>query len=123
MKRGRNKGIRMKSTKGLDELIVLIRGAGEVASGVGHRLRHRRNGRLVEHVVHVPAGPGYRRQVQQVGLVEVHAPQLGDVLPLSGGEVVQTPHALAPLQQGPRQGRSDEAGSAGDQVRGHSLKQ
>jgi len=32
------KGIQTKSKKGMGELIVLIRGAGEVASGVAHRL-------------------------------------------------------------------------------------
>jgi xanthine dehydrogenase accessory factor len=32
------KGIQIKSKKGLDELIVLIRGGGEIASGVAHRL-------------------------------------------------------------------------------------
>jgi xanthine dehydrogenase accessory factor len=32
------KGIHAKSEKGIDEVIVLIRGAGEMASGVAHRL-------------------------------------------------------------------------------------
>ena len=32
------KGIQAKSEKGIDEVIVLIRGAGEMASGVAHRL-------------------------------------------------------------------------------------
>jgi xanthine dehydrogenase accessory factor len=34
------KGIQMNSKKGMDRLVVLIRGAGEMASGVAHRLRH-----------------------------------------------------------------------------------
>jgi xanthine dehydrogenase accessory factor len=34
----RKKRIQMKQKKGMDELIVLIRGGGEVASGVAHRL-------------------------------------------------------------------------------------
>lgn len=33
------KGIQVKSKKSMDELIVLIRGAGEIASGVAHRLQ------------------------------------------------------------------------------------
>ncbi len=33
------KGIQMNSKKGMDRLVVLIRGAGEIASGVAHRLR------------------------------------------------------------------------------------
>jgi xanthine dehydrogenase accessory factor len=33
------KGIQMKSKKSMDELVVLIRGAGEIASGVAHRLQ------------------------------------------------------------------------------------
>ena len=32
------KGIQVKSKKSMDELVVLIRGAGEMASGVAHRL-------------------------------------------------------------------------------------
>jgi xanthine dehydrogenase accessory factor len=32
------KGIQTKLDKGIDEVIVLIRGAGEMASGVAHRL-------------------------------------------------------------------------------------
>jgi xanthine dehydrogenase accessory factor len=35
----REKGIQMKSKKSMDELVVLIRGAGEIASGVAHRLQ------------------------------------------------------------------------------------
>jgi xanthine dehydrogenase accessory factor len=33
------KGIQVKSKKNIDELVVLIRGAGEIASGVAHRLQ------------------------------------------------------------------------------------
>lgn len=33
------KGIQVKSKKSMDELVVLIRGAGEIASGVAHRLQ------------------------------------------------------------------------------------
>ncbi|MGB7572727.1 MAG: selenium-dependent molybdenum cofactor biosynthesis protein YqeB [Thermodesulfobacteriota bacterium] len=33
------KGIQVKSKKSVDELVVLIRGAGEIASGVAHRLQ------------------------------------------------------------------------------------
>src|SRR4030065_2729820 len=32
------KGIQAKSDKGIDEVVILIRGAGEMASGVAHRL-------------------------------------------------------------------------------------
>jgi xanthine dehydrogenase accessory factor len=32
------KGIQTKSNKGIDEVVILIRGAGEMASGVAHRL-------------------------------------------------------------------------------------
>jgi xanthine dehydrogenase accessory factor len=35
---GMKKGIQMKSKKSMDELVVLVRGAGEIASGVAHRL-------------------------------------------------------------------------------------
>ena len=38
MREKMKKGIQTKSKKGMGELIVLIRGAGEVASGVAHRL-------------------------------------------------------------------------------------
>jgi len=33
------KGVQMKSKKSMDQLVVLIRGAGEIASGVAHRLQ------------------------------------------------------------------------------------
>jgi xanthine dehydrogenase accessory factor len=33
------KGIQVKSKKSVDELVILIRGAGEIASGVAHRLQ------------------------------------------------------------------------------------
>jgi xanthine dehydrogenase accessory factor len=33
-----NKGIQIRGDKGIEELVVLIRGAGEMASGVAHRL-------------------------------------------------------------------------------------
>jgi len=38
VKRGKKNEVQMKQKKGMDELIVLIRGGGEVASGVAHRL-------------------------------------------------------------------------------------
>jgi xanthine dehydrogenase accessory factor len=34
------KGIQAKSEKGINEVVLLIRGAGEMASGVAHRLHH-----------------------------------------------------------------------------------
>ncbi len=50
----------MKSRKGIDELIVLVRGAGEIASGVGHRL-HRSHFKIC--MTEIPHPLAVRREV------------------------------------------------------------
>ncbi|HUL29589.1 MAG TPA: selenium-dependent molybdenum cofactor biosynthesis protein YqeB, partial [Thermodesulfobacteriota bacterium] len=50
----------MKSRKGMDELVVMIRGAGEIASGVGHRL-HRSHFKVC--MTEIPRPLAVRREV------------------------------------------------------------
>src|SRR5262249_61821772 len=45
--------------------------------------------------------------------------EAGEVLPAAGREVVEDAHALAPFDEGAREVRADEAGSAGDEVGRH----
>jgi len=54
------KGIQTKSDKGIDEVIVLIRGAGEMASGVAHRL-HRSHFNVC--MLEIPYPIAVRREV------------------------------------------------------------
>jgi len=54
------KGIQTKSDKGMDEVIVLIRGAGEMASGVAHRL-HRSHFNVC--MLEIPHPIAVRREV------------------------------------------------------------
>jgi len=54
------KGIQTKSDKGIDEVIVLIRGAGEMASGVAHRL-HRSHFNVC--MLEIPHPIAVRREV------------------------------------------------------------
>ena len=54
------KGIQTKSDKGMDEVIVLIRGAGEMASGVAHRL-HRSHFNVC--MLEIPYPIAVRREV------------------------------------------------------------
>jgi xanthine dehydrogenase accessory factor len=54
------KGIQTKSDKGMDEVIVLIRGAGEMASGVTHRL-HRSHFNVC--MLEIPHPIAVRREV------------------------------------------------------------
>jgi len=54
------KGIKTKSDKGMDEVIVLIRGAGEMASGVAHRL-HRSHFNVC--MLEIPHPIAVRREV------------------------------------------------------------
>jgi xanthine dehydrogenase accessory factor len=54
------KGIQMKSKKSMDELIVLIRGAGEMASGVTHRL-HQSHFKIC--MIEIPHPLAVRREV------------------------------------------------------------
>jgi xanthine dehydrogenase accessory factor len=54
------KGIQTKSEKGINELVILIRGAGEMASGVAHRL-HRSHFRVC--MLEVPHPIAVRREV------------------------------------------------------------
>jgi xanthine dehydrogenase accessory factor len=54
------KGIQTKSDKGMDEVIVLIRGAGEMASGVAHRL-HRSHFKVC--MIEIPHPIAVRREV------------------------------------------------------------
>jgi xanthine dehydrogenase accessory factor len=54
------KGIQMKSKKGMDELILLIRGSGEIASAVAHRL-HRSHFKIC--MTEIPHPLAVRREV------------------------------------------------------------
>jgi xanthine dehydrogenase accessory factor len=54
------KGIQAKSEKGIDEVVVLIRGAGEMASGVAHRL-HRSHFNIC--MLEIPHPIAVRREV------------------------------------------------------------
>jgi len=54
------KGIQAKSEKGVDEVVVLIRGAGEMASGVAHRL-HRSHFNVC--MLEIPHPIAVRREV------------------------------------------------------------
>jgi xanthine dehydrogenase accessory factor len=54
------KGIQMKSKKSMDELVVLIRGAGEMASGVTHRL-HQSHFKIC--MIEIPHPLAVRREV------------------------------------------------------------
>src|SRR5512137_2177165 len=54
------KGIQTKLDKGMDEVIVLIRGAGEMASGVAHRL-HRSHFNVC--MLEIPYPIAVRREV------------------------------------------------------------
>ena len=60
MKERMKKGIQTKSKKSMGELIVLIRGAGEVASGVAHRL-HRSHFKIC--LTEIPYPMAVRREV------------------------------------------------------------
>jgi xanthine dehydrogenase accessory factor len=57
---GMKKEIRIKSKKGMDELVILVRGAGEIASGVGHRL-HRSHFKIC--MTEIPHPLAVRREV------------------------------------------------------------
>jgi xanthine dehydrogenase accessory factor len=54
------KGIQMRSNKSMDEIVVLVRGAGEIASGVAHRL-HRSHFRIC--MTEIPRPLAVRREV------------------------------------------------------------
>lgn len=57
---GMKKGIQMRSNKSMDEIVVLVRGAGEIASGVAHRL-HRSHFRIC--MTEIPYPLAVRREV------------------------------------------------------------
>ena len=83
----------------------------------GDRSRHRRDGRLVQHVVH--AG---RRRVRDVRLGQVALDELDpaghrrEILPVPRDEAVDHADALAPANQFLHQMRTDEPRAAGHQI-------
>ena len=83
-------------------------------------LRHRRNRRLVQHVVGAGDGALGEVEVRDVALDELGARL--DVAQVAGGQVVDDADALAAGEQGLGEVGADEAGSAGDDVQGHGVR-
>jgi hypothetical protein len=92
--------------------------------GIGQRARHRRDGRLVKNQLDAAERAGQRAVVANVGLHQLDVLRhLGQVLALTGEEIVDHAHAVAAGEQRARQRRPDEPGAAGDETRcGHGEK-
>jgi hypothetical protein len=68
----------------------------------------------MEHHLDAVDGPCHRLGVLDRRLDELDVETV-DVLASPGGEVVDDPHVISALEQGPSDVRSDETGSAGDE--------
>ena len=75
----------------------------------------------MQHVVH-PLDCTYTYgEVGQVPLEELHGGQVRQVTTFAGREVVDDPDDVSAADQLLSKVRADEAGAAGDQIRGHRL--
>ncbi len=89
-------------------------------TGSSTTARHRRNGRLVQHVVHAGNGLRGKRQIGEIAFEELGGLDDVEVGALAGDEAVGDADAVPAPQQFLREVRADEAGAAGDEIRvGH----
>src|SRR5579871_5689577 len=88
----------------------LVGGMG--SQGIRERTTYRSEWRQVEHVV-----PPLHRRTHLLPVADVALDELDGqafyVLTPAGGQVIQHPHVMAPMQQAAGQVGADEAGAAG----------
>src|SRR5690348_8943430 len=88
---------------------------------IGHGLRNRRDRRFVKNAIDAAANFHDAIVFVDVDVVKVYlAQQSVEILALSGLEIIDRANAFAALEQRADQGRPDEAGRAGDEIRGHT---
>ena len=80
------------------------------------RARHRRNRRLVQHVVDARDGASRDVEVGEVALEELDARDVREVAALAGDQAVDDADALAAADELFREVGADEAGAAGDEI-------
>ncbi len=84
-----------------------------------HRARHRRQRRLVQHVVHSGDHLARKLEVRDIALEKLHGRQVVEVASLAGDERIGHAHLMTAPHQFFRQVRTDESSAAGDEVLSH----
>ena len=74
----------------------------------------------MKDIVHAAAGGVHGVEVEQIGFVEINPVRdLGKVFAVAGRKIVDAADFIALRQQGAGDGRANESGNAGDQIKGH----